>query len=85
MDALMGAAIAGAAGAVSIVAAALLPTRLLDSRVLRLSGAVSIALMGAVALGVPMPSAAPLALLVCGLVAAFVKPMLRPAPAAQRP
>lgn len=77
LDPLMGAVIAGAAGAVSIVAAALLPTRLLDARVLRLSGAASLAGMGLIALGAPIPTLAPLVVLVAGFAGAFMWPMLR--------
>jgi len=81
----MGAAVAGAAGAVSIVAAALLPLRLLDARTLRLSGAASIALMGLVALGVALPPVLPLGAMLAGFALAFAVPALRKAPAAQRP
>ena len=84
MDPLMGAAVAGAAGAISIVAAAVLPVRVLDGRILRLAGAASIALMGVVALGLPLPPLAPLVVLLAGLSAAFAVAMLRP-PSAQRP
>lgn len=78
MDPLMGAAIAGAAAAVSIVAAAFLPMRLLDGRVLRLAGAASIAAMGLVAFGVPIPALVPLCVLVAGFVVAFAMPLVVP-------
>ena len=73
---------AGAAGFVSIVAAALLPVRLLDGRTLRISGAASIALMGLVALGVPVPEVAPLVVLLVGFALAFLVAAMRRAPGA---
>ena len=83
MQPLVGAALAGLVAAGSIVLAALVPVRHLDRNVLRLGGAVSLALVGLAVLGAPVPASAPIAAMACTLGAALAVPGL--AARARRP
>ncbi len=76
MDSLIGALVAAAVAWLSIVAAAVFPVPL-DLGWLRRLGAVSLALLGILALGAPVPGWLPLAVLGLGLAAAMVSPFLR--------
>jgi hypothetical protein len=80
VDPLLGALVAAGAAWLSIAVAALLPWPL-PVRRLRWAGAASIALVGLMALGVPLPPWVPLAVLACGLAASLV----RSTPAAEPP
>lgn len=77
MDPLLGALVAAGVAWLSIALAALLPLPVPVER-LRWAGACSIALVGLMALGVPLPAWSPLAVLAGGLLASLVRPA--PAP-----
>lgn len=73
MDPVIGALIAATVGWTSILAAIFLPVeQVVRAKRLRTVGAVTLALIGLSALGVPMPDQAPLGFLAVGLVGAAV-------------
>ncbi|MEK6984781.1 MAG: hypothetical protein AABX89_00135 [Candidatus Thermoplasmatota archaeon] len=76
MDPLVGALVASAVAWLSIVAAAVFPVRM-DLGLLRLLGAISIALLGLAAFGLPVPGWLSLAVLAAGIVAALAAPRMR--------
>jgi hypothetical protein len=76
MDPLIGAVLAAAVAWLSIVTAALFPVPL-DLGWLRRLGAVSLALLGLAAFGLPVPGFLPVAVLVVGLGLALAAPRLR--------
>lgn len=76
MDPVAGAIVAAAVAWLSIIAAAVFPVRM-DLGLLRLLGAISIALLGLAALALPVPGWLPLAVLAAGIVAALAAPRLR--------
>lgn len=80
MDPLLGALVAAGVAWVSIALAAVLPLPVPVHR-LRWAGAASLALVGLIAMGVPLLAWMPLAVLAAGLAVGFALP----APAAQQP
>lgn len=78
MESLTGAAIAAAAAWLSVLAAVFLPVPDAWFRRLRWVGAASIAVVGLTLAGVPLPSAAPAAVLLAGGVLALAWPTRRP-------
>jgi hypothetical protein len=79
VDSLLGALVAAGVAWFSITLAAVLPIPIPLHR-LRWAGAASLALVGLIAMGVPLPTWAPLAVLVVGLAVGFL-----PRPASQQP
>lgn len=80
MDSFLGALVAAGVAWLSIAIAALLPVPV-PVRRLRWAGALSIGLVGLIAMGLPVPSWLPVAALVGGLLVG----LLLPAPASQQP
>lgn len=78
MDPLVGAAIAAVAAVLSIAGAVLVPAKRLPVQRLRRVGAVSLALVGLGLLGVPIPTIAPLGVLLGGAALALAVPRRAP-------
>lgn len=70
MDPLVGAAIAAGAAWLSIIAAAWVPIRF-DIKRVRIAAAAGLAMIGLIALGLPLPAWAPLLVVAAGLAWAW--------------